>query len=200
MQKKCVSIRSVSVLALLILTAGSIAGCGSDDKAAAPSTPQPKTPVAKVEASPADPTAKMAHAVVVGKSGAAVDLKYDVLNKPEIGKPVEIELALIPGAVLDSMTVSLAATTPGLTVISGGEGSFGKLAIGEVARQKFLVTADKEDVLYLTVTATAYAVGLSSTRSFAIPLIFSAPPPAADVHADTPAQKVQTASAPEKKK
>jgi len=120
----------------------------------------------------------MAHAVVSGKAGASVDLKYDVLNKPEPGKPVEIDLAVIPGAVLDAMTLNVSAM-PGLTIASNAEGSFGKLAIGEVARHKFSVVADRADVIYLTVTATTYAVGVTATRSFVIPLIVAVPVPAA---------------------
>jgi len=165
----------LSWIIVAIFAVCALAACGSGDKTPVPA---PAQPVVKEPTAPADPTLRMAHAVVSGKAGASVDLKYDVLNKPEPGKPVEIDLAVIPGAVLDAMTLNVSAM-PGLTIASNAEGSFGKLAIGEVARHKFSVVADRADVIYLTVTATTYAVGVTATRSFVIPLIVAVPVPAA---------------------
>jgi len=87
---------------------------------------------------------------------------------------------------MDSMTVNV-VVMPGLTAVSKSEAAFSKLAIGEVAHHKLVVVADRPEVIYLTVTATAYAVGLSSTRSFAIPLIVSDPTPPATTAAVVPA-------------
>lgn len=163
------AIRQFSVVALTASLFG-LAACGSGDKTSAPVTPQQRPVVRPRVDAPADPTEKMAHAVIIGKSGAAVDLKYDVLAKPVAGKPIELDLALIPGTLLDSMTVSL-NVAQGLSVVSTGEASFGKLAIGEVARHVFTLMAEHPGVVYLTVTANTYSVGISSTRAFAIPLI-----------------------------
>jgi hypothetical protein len=176
-------------LVLLVIGAGLLAACGSDNKTPAPQ-PVPAIPKKAQVETPTDPTEKMAHAVVIGKSGAAVDLKYDILNKPEAGKPIEIDLAVIPGVVLDSLTLSV-TTAPGLSVVSNPEASFGKLAIGEAARQKLIVAAERPDVVYMTITATAYAVGVTSTRAFAIPLIVSDPTNTAPEAAKTEAAKTE---------
>ena len=49
----------------------------------------------------------------------AVDLKYDVLAKPDVGQPFEIELAFLPRLAADSLEVEVTGI-PGLTLVSGG--------------------------------------------------------------------------------
>jgi hypothetical protein len=198
---------AVHLSAILAVAASALTACGSGD-APAPAPQQP-APVAQAP-KPADPTAKMARAVVSGKSGAAVELKYDVLSKPEPGKPIEIDLALISGSVADSLTVNVTAA-PGLEVLSNATGNFGTLKFGEVAHHKVTVRADRADVVYLTVTAIVNAVGVNSARTFAIPLIFTEPgatgTPTAAVHAtndaqtkpDATGQKIQSMPAQESK-
>ena len=171
-------LRLITNVVVTIFAVCSLAACESkkEEKTSAPEPKKTVNPQASAPA-PTDPTASMAHAVVIGKSGAAVDLKYDVLNKPEPGKPVEIEIALIPGVLVDSMSVNVVGQSG--VHVSGGDANFGKHAIGEAARHKFTVEVEQPDVVYLTVNATAYTVGISSTRSFAIPLIVASPVPAA---------------------
>ena len=160
--------------ATLVLAASALAACGSDEPAI--QTPEPM--VAKPQAKPADPTAKMARAVVSGKTTAAVELRYDVAGKPEPGKLIEVDLALIPTAVAESLAVTVTGT-PGLEVVSNATATYNSLKIGQVAHQKITIRSQRAEVGYLTVTATVIAVGLTSARTFAIPLIFSDPASAA---------------------
>jgi hypothetical protein len=190
---------------ILILSAA-LYGCGSDDEAA--KATQAVTPVVR-EAKPVDPTEKMARAVASGKTGAAVELKYDVLSKPEPGKPIEIDLAFIPSTVADTLVVNVTAT-PGLEVVANETANFGLLKIGEVAHHKITVRAERADVVYLTVVVTLNAVGVNSVRTFAIPLIVSDPnapdaPASASVvtqaqmKTDATGQKIQSMPAQESK-
>src|SRR5690349_13307025 len=89
--------RRIYVGAMAVL-AVALGGCNSEPEpaAAAPSAPPTAKPVVQAEQSPVDPTAKMARAVGNGKPGAAVDIKYDFRDKPEVGKPVDVRLAFIP--------------------------------------------------------------------------------------------------------
>ena len=188
-------LRSTVKLLGAIVVACALAACGSKDDSAQQVVQTKKAAKPQVAPVPEDPTASMAHAVVIGKSGASVDLKYDITAKPESGKPIEVEIALIPGVLVDSMTVNVTGTT-GVRV-SGGDANFGKHAIGEAARHKFSVQVDQPEVVYLTVNATAYTVGISSTRAFAIPLIVSAPAPAAaeaETKSAPPTQQAATAA------
>jgi len=158
-------------LSTVLLTAACLVACGSEESTPAPQ-PAKVAPKPQAPAQPADPTAKMARAVPSGKSGAAVDLKYEVTSKPEPGKPIAIELALIPGSVTDSMTVHVAGS-PGLEVVANPTGMFGALKIGEVANHTVSVRAERAEMLYLTITATLSALNINSVRTFAIPLIFT---------------------------
>jgi hypothetical protein len=188
--------------AIFVLSAALLAACSSEEPTP---TPVPRAPAANVQtqaAKPVDPTAKMARAVTAGKSSAPVELKYDVLVKPQPGEPIEIDLALIPGADVDSLSVAVTAT-PGLEIVSTPTASFGPLKAGEVANHKITARAAKVDVVYITVTATLTAVGTSQARSFAIPLIVGDPvavtPSDASAKPDATGQKVQGMPAKETK-
>lgn len=150
----------------------SLSACGDsgDDKAS-----QSITPIqVKKESAPADPTARMARAVPIGGATAPVNLKYDVLSKPIVGTPVEIELAVMPTQHADSMSVSMAGS-PGLTLSLENVPSGGVVKSGHIEKVRFTALADKEAVYYVTVTATLYTAGTSEVRNFALPLIVTQP-------------------------
>jgi hypothetical protein len=196
-------------LAVLLLASSVLGACGDDEPAPQP-TQQPVAPKPKAAATSADPTAKMARAYISGKQSAPVDLKYDVASKPQPGKVLDIDLAFVTTAVADSMAVTIASGTPGLEILSGATANFGILKIGEVTHHKISVRGDRADVLYFTVTATLHAVGVNSSRTWSIPLIFLDPAgPAAATSAnatadaqakpDAAGQKVQSLPARENK-
>jgi hypothetical protein len=140
---------------------------------------------------PDDPTAKMARAVTVNGANVPVNLKYDILSKPLVGSPVEIELAVMPTQGADSVAVAFSGSA-GLTVSPDSVTSIDKVNAGQIERVKLSAQAQQETVFYVTVTATVMSGGVSSVRSFAIPLIMTAPVAAAEPAATaeaTPAKK-----------
>ncbi len=192
-------VQSVAILFACVL----LAACGSEEAPA----PVPQSAAPKPQApKPPDPTAKMAKAYA-GKPTAPVDLKYDVPSKPEPGKTLEIDLAFIVTAVTDSMTVSISSGTEGLEILSGATGAFGALKHDEIVKHAVTVRADRADVLYFTVTATLTTVGIHSSRTFSIPLIFSDPTdvaatttPPTQAKSDATGQKVESLPAQESSK
>jgi predicted small lipoprotein YifL len=174
----CVRSATISLVAIF-----SLAGCGSKDAEAPVAVKQ-----LKHEQEPDDPTAKMARAVTIGKSNVPVNLKYEILNKPIVGTPVEIELALIPTFGADSMTIGLAGSE-GLTVSTDAAPTIDVVKAAQVERIKFSVQAQEAAVYYVTVTATLYTAGTSSARAFAVPIIMSAPVVATEPAAPAPAKK-----------
>jgi hypothetical protein len=193
---------NMKLAALCVLSAGLLSACGSEEPTP---TPVPRAPAAQPQASkPSDPTAKMAHAVTAGKASAPVDLKYDVLAKPEPGKSIEIDLAVIPGVNADSISVAVTAT-PGLEITSNANATFGAVSSGAAAHHKITARAAKIDVVYVTVTVTMTAVGTTQSRAFAIPLIVGDPAAAAasvsdaQTKTDATGQKVQAMPAKESK-
>jgi len=83
---------------LLIALAALATACGGKDEEGAasgdapPAAAQPATPGGAEPADVAPGEERMANAVVTSKTAAAVDLKYDMQSKPDVGQPFEIEL------------------------------------------------------------------------------------------------------------
>jgi hypothetical protein len=158
-------------IAIGVLAALLCAACGSQDAGAPIAVKQIKS-----EQVPEDPTAKMARAVTVGKSNTPVNLKYEILNKPIVDTPVEIELAVIPTFGADSMTLEFAGSE-GLTLSADSAPQIQVVKAAQVERVKFSVQAKQATVFYVTVTATIYTAGSGSARTFAVPIIMSTPTP-----------------------
>jgi hypothetical protein len=156
---------SVAAIALLL------AACNSDPTpdAAAPAAPPTAKPVVQAEQSPVDPTAKMARAVGNGKPGAAVDIKYDFRGKPEVGKPIEVRLAFIPTAGVESLAAQI-TDMEGITVAGGLNPEFNNVQSGQPYEHTFSLLAHRAGVYYVSVEVTTKIGGATTARTFSIPL------------------------------
>jgi hypothetical protein len=154
------------VLAALV----AIAGCGSEPEpeqaAAAPAQPAPQP------AQPAkdDPVARMARAVGSGKTGAAVELRYDMLAKPEVGRATQVEIALIPNVGVESLTATISGMD-GVSVTGELQVSFSPVEQGKPYTHTFSLLPDRAGVYYLTVSVNSQMGGSSLGRTFSIPLV-----------------------------
>ena len=79
--------------ALMVAAGLAVAGCGADE--AAPGSAAPAVAPIANAAGPVDPVLRMARAVSPGKTGAGVDLRYEILARPAVGTPFEVEIALV---------------------------------------------------------------------------------------------------------
>jgi len=168
------------VLAIVALAA-MLAACGrgEEEQAAAPASPAapdagPATGAAPAE-SPEDK--RMANAVATGKLAAPVDLKYDVLAKPDVGQPFEIELVLLPRLAADALEVEVTGI-PGLTVVSGGASRFEGITAGERYVAKVLVQADAQGIYYANVVAKMITQVQTEARTFSVPVVVGTVPSA----------------------
>jgi hypothetical protein len=161
---------SISAAALVLLAA-----CGADPDpdatAAGDAAPKPEAPAAKA---PDDPTAKMARAVGDAKPGAAVEIRYEILDKPEVGKPTQIEVAFIPRAGVDSLDATISGME-GITVAGDLKAHFEKVASGKPYQHTFSLLPDRAGVYYVTVSVTTTLGGASIGRTFSIPFVVGAP-------------------------
>lgn len=159
--------RTLSWVAALAL----LAACGSDPEPEAAATAA-VTPVRAKPAAPAkeDPTAQMARAVGNGKPGAAVDIKYDFAARPEVGKPVELQVALIPSAGVDAMDVAFTGMD-GITLAGTLTASFGAVKAGETYKHALSVLADRNGVFYITASVNTQIGGASLGKTFSIPFV-----------------------------
>jgi hypothetical protein len=166
--------RTLSWVAVLAL----LAACGSDPEpgnaatAAATPAPAPAKPAAPAKE---DPTAQMARAVGNGKPGAAVDIKYEFSARPELGKPVELQVALIPGAGVDAMDVTFTGMD-GITLAGALTASFGTVKAGEPYKHNLSVLPDRNGVFYITVSVNTQLGGAQLGKTFSIPFVVGAAP------------------------
>jgi len=100
-----------------------------DDAAATASSGQQKKPGDAAPA-PAPVDDGLANAVAVGKTAAAVDLRYGLSTKPAVGTPFEVELAFTPRVHADSLEIE-ATGMPGLVIASGATAKFAPVKADE---------------------------------------------------------------------
>jgi len=180
MKKTSRSATASRILAVIALAA-MLAACGRGEEqtAATPATPAADGKAADAAAAPAESPddKRMANAVATGKVAAPVDLKYDVLAKPDVGQPFEIELALLPRLAADALEVEVTGI-PGLTVVSGGASRFEGITAGERYVAKVLVQADAQGIYYANVVAKMITPAQTEVRTFSVPVVVGAVPAA----------------------
>jgi len=113
----------------------------------------------------------MVEAASQGESTVPVQLKFDLPQKPQIGKELQVNIAVMPQI----------AASPADIQVNGAEGlavaaEESKIEIpsveeGEVYRESVKVTPTADGVLYLGLTVLLKHDDITESRAFAIPLI-----------------------------
>jgi hypothetical protein len=153
-----------------------LAACQKDPgTATAPSSapqfkPKQSTP-AKKGPTVAELTAGMVEAAAQGKASAAVDLKFELTQRPKVGQILEINLALIPQIDADPATIQVTATE-GLSLAPGAEQFVIPMVEGgEVYRHTLKVTPSADGLLLMGVTIVLKHDEIIDSRAFSIPII-----------------------------
>jgi hypothetical protein len=158
---------------LLLCALAVLCGCQKDPDTTAP-TPTFKakaTPAVRKGPTAAELTAGMVEAASQGKAQAAVDLKFELVQKPKVGQPLEINLALLPHVDANSAIIQVAAAN-GFTLADGaGQFETPVIAAGEVFRHTVTVLPTAEGVFLIGVTLLLKNDEGTDTRAFAIPVI-----------------------------
>lgn len=166
--------RSIWVLAVLWAGSPGLSGChsASNDAAVARVAAPANTAVtAKPGPTPEQLTAGMVEAVAFGKSTLPITVKFDLPNRPVLGKPLEVVIALIPKVAAESATVQ----------VTGGEG----VLLGPNVVPVQITTLEPTQAYRVGVTLTPTIEGLqllgvnislkhdetTDTRSFSVPII-----------------------------
>ncbi len=159
---------------LLLCALAVLSACQKDPDTAAAPTSQVKTkaaPIVKPGPTAAELTAGMVEAASQGKAQAAVDLKFELVQKPRVGQPLEIDLALLPQVDAKSANIQIAAAD-GFTLADGaGQFEIPVIAAGEVYRHTVNVTPTTEGVFLIGVTLLLKNDDGTDTRAFSIPVI-----------------------------
>jgi hypothetical protein len=160
---------------MLVFVAALSACHGDSATPAAPaSAPSPHgkaaAPVRKGP-SAADQTAGMVEAVSQGKSTVPVDLKFDVPQKPQIGKALQVDIAVMPQIPASPAAVQIVGAEGIEVAPDANRIEIPSVEEGEVYRHSVKVTPTADGVLFLGLTVSLKHDDITESRAFSIPLI-----------------------------
>jgi hypothetical protein len=169
------SMRNTRVL--LFCAAAILSACNKDTEtpAASKATPQAaaaKAPLAvKKGPTSTELTAGMVEAASPGKSSSPVQLKFDLVEKPKVGQPLDINLALITH--VDAGTAVIQVTGGDGLTLPAGANQFDVPAAeaDEVIRQAVTVTPTAEGLLIVGVNVSLKHDEITDLKAFSIPII-----------------------------
>ena len=143
--------------------------------------PQKQVPVAKAEMAktPQQLTADMVEAASQGKSQAPVMLKFDLLQRPTVGQPLQISLALLPQIAGGAADIDVAGSDSLHVAAGDSRIEIASVDRAQVYRHQITVTPTAEGVQLLSVKVSLKHDEMTESREFAVPLIVAAAPEAA---------------------
>jgi hypothetical protein len=161
---------------ILFLAIAASGGCHRESGTAPAVHAKPKAGVRTAAPSehgptPQELTAGMVEAVVQGKSQAPITLKFDLLERPVQGQPVEVAIALLPQIAARSAAVSVVASD-GLKLEPGGE-QFEVTGVeaAQVYRHIIKVTPAADGLYLLTLSVSLQRDQTSDSRVFSVPVL-----------------------------
>jgi hypothetical protein len=159
---------------LALVAAAGLAGCGGSGAPGGSDAASGATgsSAATGKQRRGDGAGMVAAVSAVGKPGAPVEMKFDILERPEPGKTVPIVIEVTPiGADIATLDVSVQATD-GIEVLDGAQmPQLQKPADGATARHTVNVRPQRDGVFYVSIVALVEQPSGSIARSFSIPII-----------------------------
>jgi hypothetical protein len=160
----------------MLLCVAALVGChrNSGAQATLNAAPAPQVKAAapvKKGPSAADQTAGMVEAASQGKSTVPVQLKFDLPQKPQIGKPMQVDIAVMPQIPASPAAIHITGAD-GLEVApDASEIDIPSVEEGGVYRQSVKVTPTTDGVLILGLTVSLKHDEITESRAFSIPVI-----------------------------
>jgi hypothetical protein len=171
-----------AVCAAVVSASLVLAACHRDQQQSSDGKPTSarKSPVAvKHGPTAAEQTAGMVEAAATGKSTMPVQLKFDLPQRPVVGQPLVVNIALISQIDADTAKVRLDDSS-GLDVAAGGgDHVIGKIDPDFVYRQEIKLVPSADGVFFLNFTVTLRHDEIDDIRTFTVPIIVTANRPAA---------------------
>jgi hypothetical protein len=166
--------RDVWVAGALVVTLGAFSGCSKAQHAAPTGAHAGRPAVSKGSGGTAFDLADMVSAVSLGKAPTDIDLKFALRERPAVGEPVDIDIALIPGHELEQIYATFNATD-GLEISKGG--TMPKVAHpepGAPISHTLTIVPQRDGIFYVGATVLADSPTSSVTYGFSIPIIAGA--------------------------
>jgi len=161
---------------LFLCAVAGLSGCNRDS-GSTPAAPvvthvKPKTPPAvKPGATAAEQTAGMVQASSQGKSQVPVELKFEIAQRPKVGQPLEINLALIAQISASPATIQVSGADDVSVAPGANQFEIASAEAGEVYRHTVSVTPNAEGVVLVGVTVVLKHDEMVDQRAFSIPII-----------------------------
>ncbi|MGO9989154.1 MAG: hypothetical protein ACLQAR_04215 [Steroidobacteraceae bacterium] len=160
-----------------------LAACHRDSSPAPQPMPAPRklAPAAKVAGAktPQQLTADMVEAASQGKSQAPVMLKFDLLQRPTVGQPLQVVLALLPQIPGELADIDVAGSDSLQVAAGDGRVEIAAVDPAQVYRHQITVTPTAEGMQFLSLKVSLKHDEMTESREFAVPLIVAAAPAAA---------------------
>jgi hypothetical protein len=159
----------------MLCTLGALGGCHQDsgNSTQPKSAPHVQAPVTAKKKGPSaeELTAGMVEAATQGKSQLPVKLKFGLKQRPLLGQPLDIDIAVMPQ--IDAAGADIQVTGgDGLSVApESTQTGLGAVETGRVYRQIVKVTPAVDGVLLLGLSITLKHDETTEARAFSIPLI-----------------------------
>ncbi len=161
-------IRMAGVLGVLALCSLLLA-CGSESQPTL--TLSPKRPPVRKPVRPRDPLDDMVAAVSSNRAASPVRLRYEMSDRPEVGQSVTLNVALIPIAPTERVSVHFQGTD-GLVILDGADAPpVEKAAEGTPIRHALHFLARRDGIFTLDAVVSAASGGQVLDRTFSIPVI-----------------------------
>ena len=113
----------------------------------------------------------MVEAASQGKSQLPVQLKFELPQRPSVGQPLDINVAVLPEIDASGADIVVVGGE-GLTVAAGAsQYELGAVEVGGVYRQVVKVSPTAAGVLLLNLTVSLKHDEMTESRVFSIPLI-----------------------------
>ena len=161
------------VAALAASFAVALAACDSADKHAAASGAASKSRRHAAGAAKAgtEDLAEMVAAFTTSR-GPPVELKFTLAHRPEVGQPLDVNVAVVPHApVPDSLSVTF-TVAEGLEIVDGSDlPRMEKLVDGAPIRHVVTILPKRDGIFALTAVVSFSAGNRDTNRTFAIPVI-----------------------------
>jgi hypothetical protein len=161
-------------LVLSIAAAVLIAGCGSRSSGGSPPGQAPIKAVTRKAVNPADELSRtMVSAVAANKpSTLPVQVKFELRDRPDVGQPVDVDLAIVPmSASVDRLSGKVEGED-GLELLDGAQiAATDRPAEGVPIRHAVKVVARREGIFTVHAVVAVDAAGQTSTETYSMPLI-----------------------------
>ena len=159
---------------LTLCTVAVLGGCHQDSGNSTQPKPAPhvQAPMAvKKGPSAEELTAGMVEAATQGKSQLPVKVKFGLTQRPTLGQPLDIDIAVMPQ--IDASGADMQVTGgDGLSVSpESNQAQLAAVESGRVYRQVVKVTPSVDGVLLLGLTISLKHDEVTDSRAFSIPLI-----------------------------